>query len=114
MQLTTYTLKTCDTCRKALKALEAAGHEVTNHDIRAEGLPREALPGWLEALGPEVLVNTRSTTWRGLDDATRARLSTDPAGLLADHPTLMKRPVILAGDTVHAGWTPAVRAALGA
>ncbi|QDL91380.1 ArsC family transcriptional regulator [Paroceanicella profunda] len=116
MQLTTYTLKTCDTCRKALKALEAAGHDVTNIDIRADGVPPGALSGWMAALGPEVLVNTRSTTWRGLSEAERARAATaeGAAALLAEHPTLMKRPVIVAGEDVHVGWTPAVRGALGA
>ena len=31
-------LKTCDTCRKALAALTAAGHAVTVTDVRADGL----------------------------------------------------------------------------
>ncbi|MEL6476250.1 MAG: Spx/MgsR family RNA polymerase-binding regulatory protein [Pseudomonadota bacterium] len=109
-----YSLKTCDTCRKAIKALEAARQSLEITDIRADGVPRDALAGWLEALGPEVLVNSRSTTWRGLDDAERAKAASANTALdlLMTHPTLMKRPVIVAGETVHVGWTQTVQKAL--
>jgi arsenate reductase len=33
--------------------------------------------------------------------------------LLADHPTLMKRPLIEDGDTLYLGWGDDVRAELG-
>jgi len=111
--LTLYGLKTCDTCRKSLKALEAAGRSVTFVDVRNDPGLAARLPGWIAAVGVEQLANTRSTTWRGLDAGQRARLADDPAGLLAAHPTLIKRPVIEAGGALHVGWTPPVRAALG-
>lgn len=104
-----YGIKTCDSCRKALKALEGAGWEVRFHDVRAAPLARDTLEEFLAALG-DALVNTRSTTWRGLSEAERA---TDPLALLAAHPTLMKRPVIRAGDgTLYLGWGKPVQAAL--
>lgn len=111
--ITLYGLKTCDTCRKALAALAAAGHAPAFDDIRTQADLGARLPLWLAALGPDRLVNTRSTTWRSLPDAERARLGSDPAGLLAAHPTLIRRPVIEAGDTVHAGWTAGIQSALG-
>ncbi|MEO1492879.1 MAG: ArsC/Spx/MgsR family protein [Pseudomonadota bacterium] len=111
MDVTLFGLKTCDTCRKAIKALEAAGHAVTVRDVRADGVPAGDLSAWVAEHG-EALVNTRSTTWRGLDEATRARKDADAVGLLADHPTLIKRPVVLAGGTIHVGWTKDVQAAL--
>ena len=104
-----YGLKNCDSCKKALKALEAAGQEVRFVDVRADGVPGELLAEWLSKHG-EALINTRSTTWRGMDDATRARAGTDPAGLLAEHPLLMKRPVILRGSESFVGWTKEVQA----
>lgn len=111
--LTLYGLKTCDTCRKAIKALEAAGKDVAFVDLRSDDGLGGRLRGWLEAVGPERLINTRSTTWRGLDEGERARAQSDPAGLLSDHPTLIKRPVIETGGAVHVGWTAETRAALG-
>jgi arsenate reductase len=109
--LTLYGLKTCDTCRKAIKALEEAGHRLTVRDVRADGVAAEYLASWLAVHG-EALINMRSTTWRGLDAAEQARKKSDPVGLLATHPTLIKRPVIVVGGTIHVGWTKEVQAAL--
>ncbi|WP_420433934.1 arsenate reductase family protein [Hyphobacterium sp.] len=108
-----YGLKNCDTCRKAMKALDAAGREFTFVDIRAEADLGTLAPNWLSRIASARLINTRSTTWRQLDAAERARAETDPAGLLAEHPTLVKRPVIETGGDVFVGWTKDVQAALG-
>ncbi|MEM8617548.1 MAG: ArsC/Spx/MgsR family protein [Pseudomonadota bacterium] len=106
MALTLYGLKTCDTCRKALKALNAAGRDVTFADIRETPLPLEA---WLDTAGAYILVNKRSTTWRGLSETERAQA---PNIVLETHRTLIKRPVITRGNEIFVGWTPAVQKAL--
>lgn len=104
-----YGLKTCDTCRKALKALAAAGKSVRFVDVRAEPLAADQLAEFLAAFG-SALVNTRSTTWRGLSEEERKGA---PADLLAAHPALMKRPVIRTGDgALYLGWGKDVQAAL--
>ncbi len=99
-----YGLKTCDTCRKALKSLEG----VTFVDVRTEGVPEDVLKSAYARFGGD-LVNTRSTTWRGLDADMRA---TDPLELLVQHPALMKRPLIEAHGTLYLGWDKNVQAAL--
>ncbi|MEM7090744.1 MAG: Spx/MgsR family RNA polymerase-binding regulatory protein [Pseudomonadota bacterium] len=106
-----YGLKNCDTCKKALKALSAAGREMTFIDVRADGVAADDLASWIRGHGMDAMVNTRSTTWRGLDEATRARAgSPDGAlALLQEHPALMKRPVIVDGDSSHVGWTKDVQ-----
>ncbi len=100
-----YGLKNCDTCRKALKALE----NVAFVDVRADGVPPEVMARAFDEFG-DALLNSRSTTWRSLDADERARA---PLELLADHPTLMKRPLIEAGDALYLGWTKDVQEALG-
>ena len=102
-----YGLKSCDTCRKAQKALVAAGHPVEIVDVRSDGVTRADLQRFHAAFG-DALLNTRSTTWRGLSEVERAR---DPIELLLDHPTLMKRPVIDA-ETLYLGWGIDVQAKL--
>ena len=77
MTLTLYGLKNCDTCKKALKSLEAAGKQVSFVDIRAEADLAAKVPGWLEVAGAKALVNNRSTTWRGLSDDDKAKAETD-------------------------------------
>lgn len=101
-----YGLSTCDTCRKALKSLPDA----TLFDVRDRGFPKGLLPRALAAFG-SALINTRSTTWRSLPESERTRPALE---LLNDHPALMKRPLIDDGGTLHLGWTPEVRQALGA
>ncbi len=99
-----YGLKNCDTCRKALKLLPDA----QLCDVRADGVPVGVLKSAYGQFG-DALVNTRSTTWRGLDAAEREK---DPLELLAAHPTLMKRPLIRQGDQMFLGWGEDVQAAL--
>lgn len=91
-----YGLKTCDSCRKALKALPDANFI----DVRKEGVSTELLERAAQAFGPAI-VNKSSATWRGLDEAERAR---DPLELVSEHPTLMKRPLIVEGDRMTIGW----------
>jgi arsenate reductase len=105
MSLTIYHLKACDTCRKAIKALEAAGQELTKVDVRADGVSAEQLTAWVKDHGYAPLLNTRSTTWRGLDEADKQNMSDAKAvALMAEHPTLMKRPVITDGEKTTIGW----------
>lgn len=101
-----YGLKTCDTCRKALKALPQAQLV----DVRSDGVPEPVMARALHAFG-DALVNTRSTTWRALSPEERDRPAPD---LLQDHPTLMKRPLIEAEDgALYLGWSAETRDALG-
>ncbi|MGO4916535.1 arsenate reductase family protein [Pseudogemmobacter sp. W21_MBD1_M6] len=100
-----YGLKTCDTCRKALKSL---GNGVTVIDVRADGVAQDDLARFYATFGDK-LVNRASATWRGLSDSERDQA---PLALLAAHPTLMKRPVIEADGRLYLGWGKDVQAAL--
>ena len=109
-----YGLKNCDSCKKALKALQSAGkssmQSVEFIDLRATPVAAEQLQKWLDEHGDAVLVNRKSTTWRGLDEQARHQ----PAlALLRVNPTLIKRPVIESDDNSFIGWTADVQAALG-
>lgn len=109
-----YGLKTCDTCRKALKALDAEGVDVAFHDVRAEGIPKQLVEKWTKTAGWEVLLNKSSTTWRELPDKDKANLDEKKAiALMTAHPTLIKRPVIEKGATnVYVGWSGATQKAV--
>jgi arsenate reductase-like glutaredoxin family protein len=100
-------LKSCDTCRKALKTL--ADRNVDVIDVRADGVSVTDRAAMIAAFG-DAAINTRSTTWRNLSDDERAQ---GTAALLAAHPTLMKRPVVEIDGAWYQGWTPATKAALG-
>ncbi len=99
-----YGLKNCDTCRKAVKAL--AGFELV--DVRAQGIDDTVLEAAFAQFG-EALLNTRSTTWRGLSESERAEA---PLDLIRAHPALMKRPLIEVAGRHYLGWSKDVQAEL--
>tara|TARA_B110001452_G_scaffold121374_1_gene100715 strand:+ start:934 stop:1266 length:333 start_codon:yes stop_codon:yes gene_type:complete len=105
-----YGLKNCDSCKKTLKALQSSGHSVEFIDLRATPVSIEQLQKWLDEHGDAVLVNRKSTTWRGLDDQARQQ---PVLALLMANPTLIKRPVIESGENSFVGWTAEVQTALG-
>ncbi|MEQ8355442.1 MAG: arsenate reductase [Kiloniellaceae bacterium] len=108
-----YGLKSCDSCRKAVKLLQAGGQSYRFHDLRDDGLPEGRLAQWLERLGWERLLNRRSTTWRELRETEKSNLDAPGAArLLAENPTLIKRPVVEAGERLLVGFAPAEQAIL--
>lgn len=100
-----YGLKTCDTCRKALKSLPS----VRFVDVRTDGVPTDVLARAHAQFGA-ALVNTRSTTWREMDQTARDLPALDQ---LAQFPSLMKRPLIVTSDAIYLGWDKATQTALG-
>jgi len=102
---TLYGLKNCDSCRKALKAILAAGADAELIDVRENPPSKKMLTQWCKIFGRDTLVNRRSTTWRGLSDEEK-ELSSDQiaVALLQIHPTLMKRPVIIQDGVLLLGF----------
>ncbi len=108
--LTVYSLKNCDTCKKALKWLESGNVPHTVHDIRADGVDKSFIQPIVETLGWELALNRRSTTWRGLDDADKDNIDDAKAvDLILANPTLMKRPVFVSGDKMVCGFDAKAR-----
>ena len=101
-------ISTCDTCKKALKALKTAGRDVTFRDIRAQPLSEAEIDKIVMEFGDRA-VNKQSTTYRGLNDFLKV---SDPEAQIAAQPAVMKRPVIDADGKFYLGWDDAVQAAL--
>lgn len=102
-----YGIPTCDTCKRALKTLQAAGREVTFRDIRKDPLSDAEIAEIVGEFGSKA-VNTQSTTWRSFSDFLKA---SEPEAQIKAQPTVMKRPVIKA-DRWYLGWDAATEAAL--
>ena len=100
-----YGLTTCDTCRKARQEIEKAGKNVEFRDVRKTPLTRDELALFAAQFG-EMLINRRSTTWRGLSETDR---NGTPESMIAAYPSLMKRPVIENGETLTIGWDAAAK-----
>lgn len=103
-----YGIPTCDTCKKALKALQAAGHDVAFRDVRAQPLTEGEISEIVQEFG-DLVINKSSTTYRAFNDFLKA---SEPEAQIAAQPTVMKRPVIRQGDVWHLGWDDKVQAKL--
>lgn len=102
-----YGISTCDTSKKAVKDLTAAGHDVTFRDIRANPLSPAEIDRLVTEFGDR-LINKVSTTWRGFSEFLKA---SEPEAQIAAQPTVMKRPVIEgAGGQMTLGWDDEVLA----
>lgn len=95
-----FSLKTCDTCRKAIKTLQQAGHDPQIIDVRGDGVSETDLDAIARVFGDDC-VNTRSTTYRGLTELQKLK---PPRELIEEFPTVMKRPVIEQDGVWFLGW----------
>ena len=111
--LIVYGIRQCDTCRKALKWLDAAGVDHRFHDLRIDGLEREMVQGWLQSGFANKLVNRRSTTWRQLTKSRRQAEGEALVELLLEYPTLIKRPVFVDGEVLALGFGADTQRLLG-
>lgn len=91
-----YGIPNCDSVKKARAWLAERGIEYSFHDFKKDGLPPTNLDQWIAAVGWEQVLNRRGTTWRKLDQETRAAVidAASARALMRVHPSLVKRPVI--------------------
>lgn len=101
-----YGLSTCDTTKKALKALQKAGKDVVFRDVRAQPLTSAEIDAIITEFGDRA-VNKQSTTYRGFSDFLR---ESEADAQIAAQPTVMKRPILQDGATWYLGWDDAIEA----
>jgi len=106
--MTLYGIPTCDTCRKALAALRAAGLEPVFRDVRADPLSQAEIAQIVDEFGTRV-INRTSPTFRSFNAFLR---ESEPEAQMAAQPTVMKRPVIEQDGRWFLGWDAEVQAAL--
>lgn len=95
-QLVVYGIPNCNTVKKARTWLDEQGQPFAFHDYKKQGVPADRLDAWIKQVGWEVLVNRQGTTWRQLDDATKAGVvdATSARALMLDKASVIKRPVV--------------------
>jgi arsenate reductase len=105
--VTIHGIKNCDTMKKAFAWLDARGLAYRFHDYKREGVERGALEAWVARLGWEALLNRAGTTFRKLPDAEKQDLDASRAlALMMAQPSMIRRPVLQAGDQLLVGFAP--------
>lgn len=108
MAVTVYGIANCDQCRKALAWLREHGIEHRFHDFRRDGLQPAMLSAWAAHVPWDSLLNRRGHAWRALEPQARAAIVDQASAIEAmlAEPTLVKRPVLIAGEHVLVGFNP--------
>ena len=97
MTITIYGIKSCSTMKKAFNKLDELGVSYEFHDYKKQGVDKEAVQRWVNALGVDKVLNKRGTTWRKLTDEQKseADASVDAAiALLVEKTSMIKRPIV--------------------
>jgi arsenate reductase len=103
-----YGIKNCDTMKKTFQWFDKNGVAYTFHDYKKSGADAAVLKRAINLLGWETVINRKGTTWRGLPDGVRDSLDAASAARLAlETPSVIKRPLIVAGNVVLAGYDEA-------
>jgi arsenate reductase len=109
MPITIYGIKNCDTMKKARTWLEQRDVTYTFHDYKVAGIDADRLQRWAAKAGWETLLNRSGTTFRKLGDAQKSNLDERKAlKLMAEQPSLIKRPVLEMGNALLIGFKPDV------
>lgn len=104
-----YGIPNCDTVRKARAWLDAHAIAYEFVDFKKTPPGRAQVGQWVAALGIEMLLNRRGTTWRRLEATTQALAATESGvvGVLMAHPSAIRRPIVEAGAELIAGFDEA-------
>lgn len=101
-----YYLKTCDTCRKILKALPNADSFILQ-DIKSESITPEQLDEMKNLAGSyEALFSRRATLYKELGLKDKTLTENDYKNYILQHYTFLSRPVIIVNERIFIGNSP--------
>ena len=98
----------CSTCKKAQKWLDEKGIEYTFRDIKEQNPSFDELKAWVEKSGLDIkrFFNTSGQLYKSmaLKDQLPSMSTEEKLTLLSPDGMLVKRPLLIDGDTVLVGF----------
>ncbi len=101
-----YGYNKCGTCRKAKKFLDESGVSYQDIDITITPPPKTVLKKAIQQKGLGKLFNTSGVLYREMNmkDKVKTMSEKDAVDLLASEGKLIKRPIVVDGDTITVGF----------
>lgn len=97
MTLTIYGIKSCSTMKKVFTKLDELGVSYDFHDYKKQGVDKDSVQRWVDALGIDKVLNKRGTTWRKLTDEQKQAADenvNNAIDLLIENTSMIKRPIV--------------------
>ena len=105
-----YGIKNCDAVKKARAWLDSRAIPYEFVDLKKTPPSADEIARWCHALGVNVVLNQRGTTWKKL--AASEQSSADSAlgaiAILVARPSAIKRPIIETGSDYLTGFDEAI------
>ncbi|MDP4240425.1 MAG: arsenate reductase family protein [Bacteroidota bacterium] len=99
---------TCGTCRKAEKWMKSNGIDYTYRPIKEENPTKEELKSWIRKSGLPVskFFNTSGLLYKeqNMKDKVKVLSEDELIDILASNGLMVKRPILLEGETVLVGF----------
>lgn len=108
MTITLYGIPNCDKVKAARRFLDSQQTPYAFVDLRQSAIDPALLALACQQLGVAAVLNKASTTYRQLPAAEQALAAANDSAiaLMLAHPTLIKRPLLIAGQTIVTGFDP--------
>ncbi len=105
-----YGIPNCGSVKKAFSWLSENGVKFEFHDFKNEAPTAAKITAWLDVQPMEVLLNKKSTAWKGLTLVAQKKTTNEAEAIkiMQATPNLIKRPVIEFKDKVLVGFDDAV------
>lgn len=94
--LKVYGIPNCDTVKKATVWLKNKGIAYEFHDYKKLGINEAKLEEWLTQVSHETLINRKGTTFKGLSDDEKTKITDNPSAiaLMLEKTSVIKRPIV--------------------
>lgn len=105
-----YGMTNCDTIKKTLTWLSAHGIPFEFHDYKISGISKDKLAEWCRQAGWELVLNKKSSTWRGLPLLVQEKITNEIEAikLMFEYTSIIKRPVVETGRQLLIGFSEGI------
>jgi regulatory protein spx len=95
-----YLYSSCSSCRNAEQVLKSAGLDYERRDLFSERLSTDELHELFQEIGkqPAEVLSKRSIPYRQLQLADKTPSDESLMAMMAEHPGLLRRPIVIAPD----------------
>ena len=109
-----YGIPNCDTVKKARVWLTENDFAYEWHDFKKQGLSAEIVEQWLTMIDWQQLINKQGTTWRKLDEASKASVidAASATAIMLTNPSVIKRPVLDHAGKISVGFKAEIYSSL--